>query len=92
MSCALGNTTCITQCTSLADATLAPDDYPPMVACEALHLTANNYECSDQNAGVPPPINQPAPKAGTQCETLICKWTCADGVFVDPNVSARCGC
>jgi hypothetical protein len=95
LNCALASITCIEQCNNLATGTLAPDEYPPMVQCEALHLTASNYECSDQNAGLPPPAPpnpQPAPKAGTQCETLICKWTCADGALVDPNVYARCNC
>lgn len=92
LSCALASGTCITQCTGLATDSLAPDDYPAMVACQALHLTATNYECSDQNAGSPPLNIQPSPKAGTACEAQICKWTCADGLFIDANAYARCGC
>jgi hypothetical protein len=58
-----------------------------MIACQAAHLTAANYYCSDQGGPL-----APAPNGGTTCETLICKWTCDDATFVDLNVYARCNC
>ncbi|MEO8904449.1 MAG: hypothetical protein ABI488_18910 [Polyangiaceae bacterium] len=68
--------------------TMVPDEYTAMIKCQAATLTASNYECSTQaNTMV-----QPSPKAGTSCETLICKFTCDDGMFVDENIIARCGC
>jgi hypothetical protein len=85
-ACTFGNT-CVPGCVGLAGDTEAKSEYTAMIACEAEHLTANQYVCSDQG-----PESWPAPVPGTECETAICAWTCADQTFVDVNIYERCGC
>jgi hypothetical protein len=87
LSCTFGSN-CVDGCTVIESLTALPDEYDVMIACQAKQLTAAQYYCSVPSVGPA----QPAPKAGTACETLICKWTCDDGTFGDPNVAARCGC
>jgi hypothetical protein len=92
LSCTYGST-CVAGCTGLTNpdpdfGTAFPAEYEAMIACQAKQLTAAQYYCSVPSMGPA----QPAPKASTACETLICKWTCDDGTNVDPNVFARCGC
>jgi hypothetical protein len=88
LSCNYGSA-CVQGCTGITDpdvGTAFPEEYIAMIACQAKQLTALQYECSTQmNTQV-----QPAPKAGTACEALICKWTCDDGMYVDDNTVARC--
>jgi len=85
-ACTFGDD-CVPGCLALAADTSAKDEYTAMIACEAEHLTANQYVCSDQGL-----TEQPAPVPGTDCETLICSWTCEDATFVDVNIYDRCGC
>ncbi|HEX7451528.1 MAG TPA: hypothetical protein VF294_04555 [Polyangiaceae bacterium] len=88
LSCNYGSA-CVQGCMGTADPDLGtafPDEYIAMIACQAKQLTAIQYECSTQmNTQV-----QPAPKAGTACEALICKFTCDDAMYVDDNIVARC--
>jgi hypothetical protein len=87
LSCTFGSS-CMDTCTGNEGMTPFPEEYDAMVGCEAQHLTPSNYECSNQGG-----TNiWPAPKVGTTCETLICKWTCDDATICDANIYDRCGC
>ena len=86
LACA-NNTTCVDECTGVFAATLYPDDYATMIACQASKLTAGDYVCADQGG-----LDVAFPKAATSCETAICKWTCADQTYGDINAFDRCGC
>jgi hypothetical protein len=86
LACTFGSS-CVDTCTGNEGMTSFPDEYDAMVACEATHLTAPNYECSDQGGPI-----WPAPKDGTTCENMICQWTCDDGTICDANIYARCNC
>jgi hypothetical protein len=91
LSCSFGSA-CVAGCIGNGgppDGTPFPEEYAAMMACQAKQLTAAQYYCSTPSMGGPA---QPAPAAGTACETLICKWTCDDANLVDENVYARCGC
>lgn len=90
LACSFGNQ-CVAGCLGIADpqvGTTVPDEYTAMIKCQAAALTATNYECSTQSNT----MVQPSPKAATSCETLICKFTCDDAMYVDENIYARCGC
>ncbi|MEO7036043.1 MAG: hypothetical protein ABI548_19045 [Polyangiaceae bacterium] len=90
LTCSYGDT-CVLSCLGVVDpqaGTAVPDEYTAMIKCQAATLTAANYGCSTQMSN----MVQPSPKAGTGCETLICKYTCDDGTLVDDNIVARCGC
>ena len=87
LSCPLAD--CVNNCTGGGLATEFVTEYEEMTACQAKHLVAADYKCSDQG---PPPDLKPFPKADTTCETLICKFTCLDQTIVDIDALGRCGC
>jgi len=80
---------CSTTGTDSVNGTNAPAEYATMLDCEARLLTNDNYYCSVQPSSS---MEKPAPKAGTQCESSICAWTCLEAVLFDENVYGRCGC
>jgi hypothetical protein len=90
LSCSYGNS-CVSKCVALGepDTGTAPlDDYAAMLHCQAMQLTAADYECSLQSTA----ISIPAPVNGGVCKTPICKWTCDHQAIADENVYEACDC
>jgi hypothetical protein len=93
-ACAYDASNCAQYCTEYTDPDLfgGTAEFPPMVACLA-GTTASQWECStglgDLNFGA-------IPLSTTSCESLVCRWSCADyyGIVIvgDDTVMARCGC
>ncbi|HEY5377655.1 MAG TPA: hypothetical protein VIK01_28440, partial [Polyangiaceae bacterium] len=75
LTCTFGDP-CVAGCIGTADPDTGTSDVPKyeaMIACEAQHLTASDYECHDQGPSI-----WPGPKANTACKDAICAWTLAD--------------
>jgi len=107
-SCSTTVGACVSQCTayptqvqqsvdatfiSTTDAATLNKEYLTLVRCMASHLTnTDQYAC----AAAGTMVGATSPAASTDCETVLCKWTCDDANFgtsgMDADVAARCGC